>query len=83
MPVLMEPGEEETILERGGQSVVDQMVQALTSLPRDLGLQSKGNRKKNDVVRLQTMSVTIEVRMVLTITFRDSSEKHGGLKPES
>lgn len=34
----MEPGEEETILERGGQSVVDQMVQALTSLPRDLGL---------------------------------------------
>lgn len=26
MSVLMEPGEEETILERGGQSVVDQMV---------------------------------------------------------
>lgn len=39
--------------------------------------------EKNDVVRLQTMSLTIEVRMVLTIIFRDSSEKHGGLKPES
>lgn len=76
MSVLMEPGEEETILERGGQSVVEQMVRPslffigiLVFSPRVI--------EKNDVLRLQTMSLTVEVRMVLTVTFRDSSRKHG------
>lgn len=74
MSVLMEPGEEEMILE----GVLSQwltrwfgpslfFIGILVFSPRVIA--------RNDVIRLQTMSPTIDVRMVLTFTFRDSRGK--------